>query len=210
MPETIIPVSINISKFSDDVIYRNLVVKTVIGGHHQFSFTWNVGSIKNDQSFQVKIIKENIGSIVSIKFDKNEFVGIITSIAVEDINSATQAFIVSGHSLSILIDDVPECASYYKKDLKQIIKATLEEVPDNVLKKDINPTTADKHQYITQYNETDFQFLQRLSTRYGEWFYVDGQNLVFGEAGDSGAELKAGTDVNIFTNVHYSICIIVV
>src|SRR6185295_20393645 len=102
MPDTIIPVSISIASFSEDVIYRNLIVNTTIGGHHHFSFTWNVGNIKNDQAFQVKTIKDNIGSLVSIQFDKNEFTGIITSIAVEDLNSATQAFVVSGQSLSIL------------------------------------------------------------------------------------------------------------
>ncbi|MEP7169203.1 MAG: phage baseplate assembly protein V [Bacteroidota bacterium] len=198
MPDTIIPVSVSIANFKDDVIYRNLVVNTVVGGHHQFSFTWNVGNLKNDQAFQVKTIKDNIGSLVSIQFDKNEFTGIITSIAVEDINSATQAFVVSGQSLSILIDDVPQCASYYKKNLKKIITGTLDGVPDNVLKKNITPTNTDEHQYITQYNETDFQFLQRLSTRYGEWFYVDGQKLVFGKTGNSGAELKAGSDVKNF------------
>ncbi|MEO8088326.1 MAG: phage baseplate assembly protein V [Bacteroidota bacterium] len=198
MPDTIIPVSVSISSVSDQVIYRNLIVNTVIGGHHQFSFTWNVGNIKNDQSFQLDIIRNNIGSTVSIQFDKNEFVGIITSIAIEDINSATQAFTVSGQSLSILIDDVPECATYYKKNLKKIIGETLDGVPDNVLKKEINPVNTEEHHYITQYNETDFQFLQRLSTRYGEWFYIDGKSLVFGKPGDSGAELKAGSDVKNF------------
>ena len=108
MSETIIPVKVSIAGFSETVIYRNLVVNTVIGGHHSFSFTWNVGSIKNDQSFQLDIIKDNIGKEVFIQFDKNEFVGIITSVSIEDLNSATQAFVVSGYSLSILVDDVFE------------------------------------------------------------------------------------------------------
>lgn len=198
MSDTIIPVSIKISSFDGDVIYRSLVVKTTVCSHHKFHFKWNVGSVKNDQNFQLKIIKENIGSLVSIQFDKNEFVGIITSISIEDVNSATQAFVVSGESLSILLDDVPECASYYKKDLKKIVTSTLDGIPDNILKKDINPATKSPLQYLAQYNETGFQFLQRLSMRYGEWFYIDGKTLVFGEVGNSDAELKAGSDVKHF------------
>ncbi len=197
MADTIIKVSVKIGD-SDNIIYRNLIVNTVIGGHHHFSFTWNTGNLKLDQDFQINTIKSNIGKIVSIQFDENEFTGLITSIAVEDINNTTQAFIVSGQSLSILIDSSPECATYYKKTLSSIIKSTLEGVPDNVLKQKINPVTTDAQHYISQYNETDFQFLQRLSTRYGEWFYVDGKSLVFGEVNESGADLKAGSDIRNF------------
>jgi uncharacterized protein involved in type VI secretion and phage assembly len=32
-----------------------------------------------------------------------------------------------------------------------------------------------------QYNETNYQFLQRLARRYGEWLYNDGTNMVFGQ-----------------------------
>ncbi len=198
MADTIVPVKIAISTFKEEVIYRNLIVQTEIGTHHSFSFIWNVGKVKNSQSFQLDVIKQNIGATVTIQFDNNEFTGIITSLAVEDVNSATQSFVVSGSSLSVLLDDVPECASYYQNDLKTILNAALEGVPDNVLQKDINTTDNTKYHYITQYNETDFRFIQRLSQRYGQWLFVDNQKLVFGKPGDKCAELKAGTDTRNF------------
>jgi uncharacterized protein involved in type VI secretion and phage assembly len=34
--------------------------------------------------------------------------------------------------------------------------------------------------YCVQYNETNYQFLQRLARRYGEWLYNDGEQMVFG------------------------------
>ncbi|MEZ5022643.1 MAG: type VI secretion system tip protein VgrG [Chitinophagales bacterium] len=35
--------------------------------------------------------------------------------------------------------------------------------------------------YIIQYNETDYEFIKRLASQFGEWFYFDGDRFVFGE-----------------------------
>ncbi|WP_198404755.1 contractile injection system protein, VgrG/Pvc8 family [Porphyromonas gingivalis] len=34
--------------------------------------------------------------------------------------------------------------------------------------------------YCVQYNESDFSFISRLAKRYGEFFYYNGLQLIFG------------------------------
>jgi uncharacterized protein involved in type VI secretion and phage assembly len=47
--------------------------------------------------------------------------------------------------------------------------------------------------YTVQYRESNFNFLQRLASRYGDWFYYDGFELVFGKpSSDAAVELSFG------------------
>ncbi|MBC7388978.1 MAG: hypothetical protein H7329_07205, partial [Opitutaceae bacterium] len=39
--------------------------------------------------------------------------------------------------------------------------------------------------YCCQYNESNFEFFNRLAVEYGEWFYYDGRNLFFGKPSSS-------------------------
>lgn len=199
MPVAIPTVSVSMQNHSGTVVYRNLVINQAVNDHHHFSFIWNVGTLNHDASSQLDIIKNNIGSIVTIEIDDNTFQGVITQISVHEQTDRTQSFTVKGQSLTILLDDIPHSASYYKKNLEKIIKSTLEGIPSNVLKKEIDPQSKDEHHYIAQYNETDWQFLQRLASRYGEWFYFEGSKLIFGTSGDSGAVLRSGSNLTSYT-----------
>ncbi|HKR05907.1 MAG TPA: phage baseplate assembly protein V [Bacteroidia bacterium] len=188
--------SVKIQGYDKQVIYRNLVLSQPVCDHHEFNFVWNAGDFKSDINFQLDVIKSFIGSTITISFKENEFNGIITDVSVDDRGANAQSFIVKGYSPTILADDVPRSASHTKKNLSAIAKKTLENLPDNAMSKSISPVTGDTLHYCTQYNETDFDFLCRLATRYGEWFYYDGSALVFGKPGDSGAKLKTGTDLD--------------
>ncbi len=195
MAQNIPKVTVSIQGQDKPVVYRNLVVNQVVAGHHQFSFIWNVGEIKHDAGSQLDVVKNTIGATVSIQMGDNMFTGLITQVTIQEETGNSQAFTIKGQSLTIFLDDVPRSASYYKKNLQKIIKTTLEGVPSNVMKSTISPAdTEDKH-YVVQYNETDFQFITRMATRFGEWFYYDGTELHFGKAGDSGATLKSGSDL---------------
>ncbi|MEP7170717.1 MAG: contractile injection system protein, VgrG/Pvc8 family, partial [Bacteroidota bacterium] len=189
-------VNIRIHGYELPVVYRNLILTQPVCDHHEFSFVWNAGYFKSDANFQLKVIKTFIGASISISFGDKEFSGLITEISIDDRNSNSQSFIIKGSSPTVLTDDIPRSSSYYKKKLSDIVTKVLESVPDNAIVKSISPVNTDPLHYTTQYNETDFQFLCRLATRYGEWFYYDGSKLVFGKTGDSGVKLKAGSDLD--------------
>lgn len=83
------------------------------------SAIWNVGTLNHDAGSQLDIIKNNIGSVVTIEIDDYRFQGIITQMSVHAQTDSSQSFTVKGQSITILLDDVPHSASYYKKDLKK-------------------------------------------------------------------------------------------
>lgn len=199
MPVAIPSVSVSMQNHSGTVVYRNLVINQAVNDHHHFSFIWNVGTLNHDAGSQLDIIKNNIGSVVTIEIDDYRFQGIITQMSVHEQTDSSQSFTVKGQSNTILLDDVPHSASYYKKDLKKIINTTLDGIPGNVMSTSIDPQTTDELHYVTQYNETDWQFIQRLATRYGEWFYYDGTTLKFGPTGDSNATLRSGSNLTSYT-----------
>jgi phage protein D len=49
----------------------------------------------------------------------------------------------------------------------------------NLIKKKINPRDKYRYPYIVQHEESDLDFLKRLSIRYGEWFFINGTEMVF-------------------------------
>lgn len=195
MAQKIPKVTVNIQGQEKAIVYRDLVLNQVVCGHHHFSFVWNVGDIKHDAGSQLDVVKNAIGSTVAIQIGDNQFSGIITQVIIQEQTGSSQTFTIKGQSLTVFLDDLPRSASYYKKNLQSIANTTLEGVPGNVMKSSVSPQDSDEKHYMVQYNETDFQFLRRLAIRYGEWFYYDGTELVFGKAGDSGATIKSGSDL---------------
>lgn len=99
MPVSIPTVTVSMQNHSGTVVYRNLVINQAVNDHHHFSFIWNVGTLNHDASSQLDIIKNNIGSIVTIEIDDNTFQGVITQISVHEQTDRTQSFTVKGQSL---------------------------------------------------------------------------------------------------------------
>lgn len=95
--------------------------------------------------------------------------------------SGTEYFInVEARSWDALLDDNPTCKSFEGKTLNDIV----EDVTDDY-SRDISPiidtTFSDEIPYCVQYNETNYQFLQRLARRHGEWLYNNGTQMIFGK-----------------------------
>ncbi len=78
-----------------------------------------------------------------------------------------------------LLNDNPNCKSYENKTLDEIVQDVIGDYADR-LETEIKPRFSGVIPYCVQYNETDYQFLQRLAKRYGEWMYNDGERFVFG------------------------------
>ncbi len=95
--------------------------------------------------------------------------------------SGTEYYVqVEARSWDALLDDNPACKSFENKTLNDIV----EDVADDY-SADISPiidtTFTDEIPYCVQYNETNYQFLQRLARRHGEWLYNTGTQMVFGK-----------------------------
>ncbi len=108
-----------------------------------------------------------------------EFHGVI--VAASGSRSGTEYQInVEARSWDALLDDNPSCKSYENKTLNDIVEDVLSDYDEHFQNRSIEARFTGEIPYCVQYNESNFQFLQRLARRYGEWLYNDGSQLVFG------------------------------
>ncbi len=107
-----------------------------------------------------------------------EFRGFIT--AAYGSRSGTEYYVnVEARSWDALLEDNPTCKSFEDKTLGDIVSDVLDEYSEHI-NPIVDPRFTDVIPYCVQYNETNYQFLQRLARRYGEWLYNTGTEMVFG------------------------------
>ncbi|BAX80223.1 type VI secretion system Vgr family protein [Labilibaculum antarcticum] len=193
------------------VQYPNFLDLQIIQGinsHHYFdiSILWEQFTeegnaiIDKTQSFIGQkleiLITDNVeGSTIP----EGTFIGIITEAETvkSEFSSVGDHIRIKGYSPTILLDDGPHCIGYEEKDLAEIVRLVTAayqiETPPI-----INPITRDVFPYIVQYNQSAFGFLSQLASRFGEWFYYDGQKIIFGSESTEPLPLKYGIDLMDF------------
>ena len=129
-------------------------------------------TLQTDNIENVSLNTEN-DSIADI-----EFKGFI--IAASGSRSGSEYTInVEARSWDALLEDNPSCKSFEEKTLNDIVNDVVDDYSGH-LDTEVDSRFTDTIPYCVQYNETNYQFLQRLARRYGEWLYNDGTQLVFG------------------------------
>lgn len=166
--------------------FSSFTLEQRFNAHHYFELRFN-----NDQQgvpgmISLERSRNFIGKSLTIQFDngngqQQQFTGKVTKVELSQSHGFHGTVIVSGYSPTVLIDRGPDLGSYLAKDLSAIIRKATEDAPSNDLKMQLNPTRKSPVDYIIQYRESDFEFLNRLSAEYHEWFFYDGQNLNFGK-----------------------------
>lgn len=181
----------------DDAEWRldNFVLMQSLLSPNALSFTIHKGpnEVINEAMFSVcgKIIGKEI--IISLETDSIErtslkaekdtiadinFKGVIVS-AYGSRSRTEYNVTVQAYSWDTLLNDHPTCKSFEDKTLNEIVEDVLDDYSDS-LASELDPRFTDTIPYCVQYNETNYQFLQRLARRYGEWLYNDGERIVFG------------------------------
>lgn len=129
-------------------------------------------SLETD-SIEKESLKAETDTIADINFK-----GVILSASGS--RSSTEYVInVQAYSWDALLNDNPTCKSFEEKTLNDIFNDVIDEYSDHLDSK-VDSRFTDIIPYCVQYNEINYQFLQRLARRYGEWLYNDGVRLVFG------------------------------
>lgn len=155
-------------------------------GHHYFELRFKQNELGVPGLINLDNSRDFIGKTLSISFghqlDKlQEFTGIVTHVALSQSHGYHGILIVSGHSPTILIDRGADLGSYLGKNLNEIVELAIKDIPANDLKIVCNPKRNTSIDYLIQYQESDFNFLNRLSAEYHEWFFYDGKQLHFGK-----------------------------
>lgn len=186
--------------FSIDIggcVYRleHFVITQRLMNHSSLSFTMHKGPEESIGDVLFSVCGEIIGKEISLtlltesleqvslnsdndSIGEIEFSGVIT--AASGSRSGTEYDVkVEAKSWDALLDDHPNCKSFEEMTLDDIVNDVVSDYNDH-LASEIHSRFTEPIPYCVQYNETNFQFLQRLAQRYGEWLYHDGTRLVFG------------------------------
>ena len=107
-----------------------------------------------------------------------EFEGIIVSARARRCETEF-AIIVEAETKDTALKDHPDCKIYNEDTLANIVNEEL-----NGAEAEVQPKMEDQIFYTTKYNETTYEFLQRLARRHGEWMFNTGKKLHFGKLTD--------------------------
>lgn len=126
------------------------------------------------ESIEKESLKTDTDAVADI-----EFVGVIIG---ANASRSRSEFTVNVQACSwdALLNDNPTCKSFENKTLNDIVNDVVDDYSEH-LDSEIDARFTDSIPYCVQYNESNYQFLQRLARRYGEWLYNDGKKLVFGK-----------------------------
>lgn len=154
--------------------------------HHTFTVVVNYLSPNNTFQQTPEKFIGYIGETASISFvhrqtgESYDFEGIITQVEMVGSMGETGGVAIHGTSPTILYENNRTLDSWMDQSLSTIIKeATQEYGKVNLVS---NPKYAAPIPYMAQYNESVFDFMNRLSALYGEWFYYDGTKVYFGKS----------------------------
>ncbi len=166
--------------------FASFTLQQTFNDHHYFELRFNHDQMGAPGLITLDNSRDFVGKTLTISFGYAEhslqnFAGLVTKVELAQSHGYHGILIVSGYSPTILIDRGPDLGSYLDKDLNQIVKLATKDTPANDLKIVANAARAASIDYLIQYRESDFDFLNRLSAEYHEWFFYDGQQLNFGK-----------------------------
>jgi type VI secretion system secreted protein VgrG len=177
----------------------SLVIRQEFGNPHSFEALVPFEVLEDSsESFFNKSHETVMGKVIqfSIKPSSSEdsqsfdFKGIVTSIELRNNNTFSSCFSLKGTSADGLLTDGMQRRTFVKQTLKQIFDKVLDSYPQNLLKRkvriDDNPTL----EYVVQYDESNYDFLKRLSREQGNWFYYNGLELIAGSNEDDSTDFQ--------------------
>jgi uncharacterized protein involved in type VI secretion and phage assembly len=111
---------------------------------------------------------------------KFAFTGFVTDIVVGSDNDYTGSFLIKGYSPGVLLTDGVQKRTFIKQTLSAIIDQVLQPYRANLVPRAKNLKSKAALPYVVQYDESNFDFLNRLMAECHEWFFYDGTTLQFG------------------------------
>ncbi|NID12115.1 type VI secretion system Vgr family protein [Fibrivirga algicola] len=190
-----------------------LTIRQPFDAHQPFEFSLLPGMLPDKPStvsirtYADKLVGEEIN--IKLKLTDNGvesqsllFKGIVTGVKLAKSPTAANVIHVSGVSPTLLLGANRTTRSFTQQSLRDIVSRITSSVN---LSSKVSPSNNPTIPYVTQYEETNYHFLQRLAKSYGEWMYYDGQSFIFGKGGRSSAEAIAlQYGINVF-DLDYSL-----
>lgn len=111
-----------------------------------------------------------------------QFYGVVMNVKIKKSRNKDmeKTMLIKGNSTSILLDGGKECNSFTNMSMADIANKVKSGYGIDM---EVIPLHKNNLAYTVQYNESDFDFLNRLARQNGEWFYSNGRKMIFGDAG---------------------------
>ncbi|HVI46640.1 MAG TPA: phage baseplate assembly protein V [Chitinophaga sp.] len=185
---TVTTVSIGEEQFKQ---FHSLRLEQTVTGHHTFELKIGYEWLSRSGNNPIAAGKSFLGKEISISIQAIEaaggfkpmlFNGIITAVSSGKESDGTNGSCVfRGTGPTILLDADPHIQSFEKQDLSTIANSVMKACNPFAGRPEVKPLNSRQLKYIVQYKETGFDFLHRLAQRYGEWFFYNGQQIIFGQ-----------------------------
>lgn len=200
-PIVMVTLMLNDKGFLDNATFETYLTQHT-NSHDEFTIIVNDTAIDDFNGQVMKNSQELLGETLTIHFHQfgsviYTFRGIIANICnKKNEGGGYGKLYISGYAPSIVLDGGKTCQSYENKTLPEIIaEATMEYPQESQIQIDGLINKGDKIPYTVQYNESDYQFIQRLAKRYGEFFYYNGTRFIFGSRAQQTVILCEGGDL---------------
>lgn len=158
--------------------------------HDTFTIVVPDDALDTFKGYVMENSKNLLGKEIGITYwrfgeSKHYFQGVIGKIKnKKDEGGGYGDLYITGYAPSILLESGKDCQSFEDKSLEQIVKEVTEgysqEAKVEISSNQLNQYNKKPLSYTVQYKESDYEFLQRLARRHGEYFYYTGEKLVFG------------------------------
>jgi uncharacterized protein involved in type VI secretion and phage assembly len=174
--------------------------------HHSFEISVPFDYLEGRTAgFMQKAHRELVGKPITFSLTPDAtgtggqfaFTGFVTDLVVASDNDYTGSFLIRGYSPTCLLTDGVQKRTFVNQTLEGIIGQVLQPYRANLLPTAKNLKSKATLPYVVQYNESNFDFLNRLMAECHEWFFYDGAKLQFGLP-------EQGGTVQLEMNRHWS------
>ncbi|MDV6167379.1 phage baseplate assembly protein V [Flavobacterium sp. DG1-102-2] len=184
--------------------FSKLIINQKVHTHHRFSILQPLPkefvseAIDKAQGYIGQPVKISITPTSMTTSSPLLFNGVITEAQLVRTAGASGGIVINGYSPTILMEGTPNTKSFTDKSLGDIVKEVTGTYSKESIKSTVNIQKDTVLPYTVQYGESDFAFICRLAQKKGQWFYYNGEDLIFGEPKPKNFTLEYGRSLHSF------------
>ncbi|PID67628.1 MAG: hypothetical protein CR968_05680 [Flavobacteriia bacterium] len=186
--------------------FKSVFLDQQISAHHVLKIVCRMDALEDLSASLGEQSKNFLGETIALEIQSMEgfgsyktlqFKGVVTQVETIKGHEAAQGdeIVITAQSPSFLAEDGFHYASYNETTLSDIIYDVFRGYDTSQLTIDIRPQNDIPIDYSVQHHESSYNYARRLASQYGEWFYYDGVNLVFGQPDSEEVALTYGIDL---------------
>ncbi len=186
--------------------FKRFVLHQQLDSHHMLELVCRMDVLEDLSTDLGESSKNFLGETLTVQvsaldnfegYKELEFKGLVTQIKTIKGYEASSGdeIVIKAQSPTFLADDGPHYASYNDVSLSEILDKTFRDYDASKLELLVQPNNDNPLHYSVQHNESAYDYTSRLAALYGEWFYYNGKQLVFGTPNTEELDLTYGFDL---------------